>query len=245
MARGRELQTLKPGEYQATVFWSCGSGIEQRDRYAEQVRVKVTDKWAYIYPRDGEEIVKLSRTRNHSAQVYVGMTLREAIREKVSNSVMHGPRCSCNRSPYDDGDEYRVGENQYVDGSGELRPCIHTADWYESEIDERISRLPSDEQWPSILAQRRIDAVAAQAKLEAQERERIAARESGYGEWYQRDGQWLVKISGYSVGDAVTVRRRNGSTSRHILTVEIARDRYAVGQALPDLPATHTPIYVN
>jgi hypothetical protein len=132
MAKDRQLNRIKPGEYQATCFWREGTGIEERMRYAEHAGIKVDEKWGYIYLRDGEETVKLSRTRNQSAQVYVGKSLRDAMRERIANRVTHS------LSP---------GYEQY-EGESEQKWCcgdgctIHTPEWLEQEIGIRLSNAP-------------------------------------------------------------------------------------------------------
>jgi hypothetical protein len=165
MAKDRQLSRLTPGEYQATCFWESGSGIEQRTRYAENAGIKVEDKWVYIYLRNGEEVVKLSRTRNQSAQVYIDMTLRQAIAEKVSNSA-HSAAC-CHPANQELTIAHDVAcmnpRSTLYDETGCSCPIVrvpptpcktHTPQWFESAIDERIASLIADEQWSSVLAQR-------------------------------------------------------------------------------------------
>ena len=81
MARNRQCGRLKIGEYQGSAIWQCGSGIEERTRYAEGIGIKVAEKWVYLYLRDGEEIIRLSKKANTSAQLYqIG---RASCRERV------------------------------------------------------------------------------------------------------------------------------------------------------------------
>src|ERR1035437_10789284 len=44
MARNRQCDRLKIGEYQGAAIWQCGSGIEERTRYAEGIGIKVDEK---------------------------------------------------------------------------------------------------------------------------------------------------------------------------------------------------------
>jgi hypothetical protein len=223
MARQRKLKNIKTGEYQATIFWQTGTGIEERQRFAEHAGVKVDQKWAYIYLRDGEEIVKLSRTRNESAQMYVDMSLRQAIKERVTNGAMH-------MAGLEHLSTYRcAGIN-----TGKTFNCPqHTVEWFEGEIEDRISSLIRDEDWPSVLEQRKIDAAKAQQALELARVAREQAKEAGFGEWRKDGGQWLVCVENRRAGDIVPVRRRDGSVSHHELTVQVSDKLYKVGDEIP------------
>ncbi len=93
MARNRQCENLKLGEYQGAAIWQSGSGIEERTRYAEGIGIKVEEKWVSLYLRDGEEIVRLSRKTNDSAQIYLEMSLRDAVKERIVNGVENSSSC--------------------------------------------------------------------------------------------------------------------------------------------------------
>lgn len=230
MARKRELNRIQPGEYQATVLWSSGTGIEERPRYAECTGVKIMDKWAYIYLHDGEEIVKLSRTRNHSAQVYVDMSLRDAVRERIVNGVEGGSPCCWGRFGW-----ARNSGGEESLWSGDRTPCpLHTPEWLEERIDERVAEFISDEDWASVLAQRQIDAAKAQEALAQAAKERDEARVSGFAEWRKDGREWLVSVDDRSVGEIIPVRRRNGTVSWHELTVQVSPKLFRVGDEIQE-----------
>ncbi len=229
MARNRKCGNLTIGEYQGSAIWQCGSGIEERTRCAEGIGIKVAEKWVYLYLRDGEEVVRFSRKSNKSAQIYLDMTLRDALRERIVHSVENSSSCCWGQfeqeRPY-------TGENSLF---AERTQCkIHTTGWLESEIQAKLDLIITDEDWPSVLAQRRIDAVKAAECLVELEKEREAALESGFGEWRNNAGTWLVSIEGHSVGDIVGVRRRDGTVSHHEITVQVSTKLFKVGEAIPE-----------
>jgi hypothetical protein len=229
MARNRQCGWLKAGEYQGSAIWQCGTGIEERTRYAEGIGIKVDDKWVYLYLRDGEEIVRLSRKSNKSAQIYLDMTLRDALRERIVHSVENSSSCCWGQFGWE---RHCRGEDSL---NSERTPCnLHTAEWLESEIQATLDSITTDEEWPSVLAQRKIDAVKAEERLAEMERERDTAREAGYGEWRNSGGTWLVSIEGRGVGDIVAVRRRNGSVSHHELTVQVSPKLFSVSEEIPE-----------
>jgi hypothetical protein len=229
MSRDRQCGSLRLGEYQGAGIWQCGSGIEERTRYAEGIGIKVDEKWVYLYLRDGEEVVRLSRKTNTSAQIYLDMTLRDALRERIFNGVENNSSCCWGQFGWE---RHCGGEDSLY---AERTPCeIHTAEWLEAEIQSKLDAIISDEEWPSVLAQRRIDAVNAAERLAKMEEERGAAREAGYGEWRNSNGTWLVSIVGHSVGDIVAVRRRDGTVSHHEITVPVSPKLFKVGEAIPE-----------
>lgn len=183
MARNRQCEYLNIGQYQGAAIWQSGTGIEERTRYAEGIGIKVDDKWVYLYLRDGEEIVRLSRKSNKSAQVFLNMTLRDALRERIVHSVEHSSSCCWGHFGW----ERHCGGEDSLDS--ERTPCpVHTAEWLEEKIQGRLDSIITDEDWPSVLAQRKIDAVKAAERLAEMERERDAAREAGLGEWRNSGG---------------------------------------------------------
>lgn len=205
MARSRMLNMIGVGEYIATVFWSHGKGIEERTRFAEQIGVKVTDTWVYIYLRDGDEIIKLSRKRNTSAQVYINMTLRDVMRERTLNHIHNSTSCC-----------YAGERRDNVTFSG-LKCAIHTDAWIEAHIDSRIGELVTDNDWPAVLAQRKIEAARAEEFLAQRALEREQAKAQGFGEWRKLNGHWMIAVADHVQGDVVTVRRRSGALSMHKL----------------------------
>jgi hypothetical protein len=226
MAKMRQIKVIPPGEYQATIFWLEGSGLEQRERHAEYAGVKVDEKWVYIHLRDGEEIIRLLRRRNGSAQVYISMGLREAMREKIVNNVENSSRCCWGQFGMSRGN--RRGEGTL--GASRTPCAYHTAKWLEAEIEDRIGELTSDDDWPAILCARKKNA-------EQQMLPREAARAEGVAEWRKRDGDWVVYAEGRQVGDIVTVRRRSGSLSKHELVRCVADDLYLVGPEIRQVAA--------
>jgi hypothetical protein len=220
---------VKIGEHQGAAIWQSGSGIEERNRYAEGIGIKVDAKWVNLYLRDGEEIVRLNRKTNTSAQIYLGMTLRDALRERIVNGVENNSSCCWGKFGWE---RHCGGEDSLY---SERTPCpLHTPEWLESEIQAKLDSIITDEGWPSVLAQRKIDAVKAAERLTEMEWERDAAREAGFGEWRNSGGTWLVSIEGRSVGDIVAVRRRDGTVSHHGLTVQVSPKLFKVGEAIPE-----------
>jgi hypothetical protein len=229
MARNRKCGNVKIGEYQGTAIWQSGSGIEERTRYAEGIGIKIAEKWVYLYLRDGEEIVRLSRKSNKSAQIYLDMTLRDALQERIVHSVENSSSCCWGQFGW----ERHCGGEDSLDS--ERTPCPrHTTEWLEEEIQGRLDSIITDEDWPSVLALRKIDAVKATERFAEMEKEREAARESGFGEWRNSGGTWLVSIDGHSVGDIVAVRRRNSTVSHHEITVQVSPKLFKVGEAIPE-----------
>ena len=229
MARNRQCKHLKIGEYQGAAIWQSGSGIEERTRYADGIGIKVDEKWVYLYLRDGEEIVRLIRRTNKSAQVYLDMTLRDALKERIINHVESSSTCCWGKFGWE---RHWAGENSLY---SERTPCsLHTAEWLESEIQAKLDSIISDEEWPSILAQRKIDAVKAAERLVELGKERQEARDAGFGEWRNSGGTWLVSVEGHRVGDIVAVRRRSGTVSHHVLTVQLSAKLFRVGEEIPE-----------
>lgn len=206
MARLRQLRHLPPGEHQATVFWQEGSGLSAHERCAEFAGIKVTPAWTYIYPSaDSNEVIRLSTKRNTSAQVYIGMSLREAMLERVANWISNSTSC-CWGKP------------------SSRRDCpTHTAEWVDEEVDRRVTaQRQAEEQWPAELARR-------QAEYTASLPERIAAIDAGLGEWRRTGNGWAIAIAGHQSGDQVKVRRRDGTQSTHVLGDQVGEDIYADG----------------
>jgi len=229
MAKWNQAWCIKPGEYNGSATWRTGHGIEERERAAEDIGIKVDEKWVYLYLRDGEEIVRLSRKTNTSAQVYLNMTLRDALKERIVNGVENNSSCCWGNFGWE---RHCGGEDSLY---SERTPCtLHTSEWLESETLAKLDSIITDEEWPSILAQRKIDAVKAAERLAEMEKEREEAREAGYGEWRNSGGTWLVSIEGHSVGEIVAVRRRNGIVSHHELTVQVSPKLFKVGEAIPE-----------
>lgn len=229
MARNRKCRSLKIGEYQGAAIWQSGSGIEERTRYAEGIGIKVAEKWVYLYLREGEEIVRLSRKTNESAQIYLEMTLDDALKERIVNGVENNSSCCWGRFGWE---RHCGGENSL---DSERTPCPHhTVEWLEGEIQAKLDSIITDEDWPSVLAQRKIDAVKAAERIAEMEKEREEAREAGYGEWRNNEGTWLVSIEGHSVGDIVAVRRRNGTVSHHELTAQVSPKLFKAGEEIPE-----------
>jgi hypothetical protein len=225
MARNRQCGNLTIGEYQGAAIWQSGSGIEEQTRHVEGIGIKVAEKWVYLYLRDGDEIVRLSRKTNKSAQIYLSMPLREALKERIVNGVENNSSCCWGQFGWE---RHCGGEDSLY---SERTPCPHhTAEWLEGEIQAKLDSIITDEDWPSVLAQRKIDAVKAEERLAEMEREREASRESGLGEWRNSSGTWLVSIDGHGVGDIVAVRRRNGNVSHHELTVQVSPKLFIAGE---------------
>jgi hypothetical protein len=240
MAKKRELKCIAPGEYQATCFWREGKGIEDRFRYAENAGIKVEEKWAYIYLRDGEEIIKLSRTRNESAQVYVDKSLREAIAERVINGTRHqirgesatehtNVRTYATSAAWNENETVTVTD-YWCNGDG----CTtHTPAWFAAEIDSRIAALISDADWPNVLSQRKIDEANAEAALKQSAVDRAKAKADGCGEWRKDNGEWLVAADNQRVGDIIPVRRRDGSIANYELVAQVSPKLFKVGAEIP------------
>jgi hypothetical protein len=116
----------------------------------------------------------------------------------------------------------------------------------ESQTALRRERLIPDSDWPAVLALRRIDAVKAQQELERRAREREEAKKTGMVEWRSCDGQWLIRVDGKQEGDVVTVRRKDGTTSRHILGKEQGGGLYLSARELTEeVPAQEPPVQIN
>ena len=230
MARNRQCGNLKVGEYQGAAIWQSGSGIEERTRHVEGIGIKVVEKWVYLYLRDGEEIVRLNRKTNKTAQVYLDMTLRDAFKERIVNGVVNNSSCCWGQFGWE---RHCGGEDSL---HSERTPCtLHTTKWLESEIQERLDSIITNEEWPSVLAQRKIDAAKDAERLAEMEKEREAAREAGFGEWRNSGGTWLVSIEGHSVGDIVAVRRLDGTVSHHEITEQVSPKLFKVGEAIPEV----------
>jgi hypothetical protein len=45
MAKWRQAKRIEVGEYNGSATWRTGSGIEERERAAEDIGIKVTEKW--------------------------------------------------------------------------------------------------------------------------------------------------------------------------------------------------------
>lgn len=229
MARNRQCGHLKIGEYQGAAIWQSGSGIAERTRCAEGIGIKVAEKWVYLYLRDGQEVVRFSRKANMSAQVYLDLTLHDAMKERVVNGVENNSSCCWGQFGWE---RHCGGEDSLY---SERTPCsIHTAEWLEGEIQAKLDSIITDEDWPVVLAQRKIDAVKAAERLAEMEKEREEAREAGFGEWRVRGGTWLVSIEGHSVGDIVAVCRRNGTVSHHELSVQVSPKLFEVGEEIAE-----------
>jgi len=201
MAKDRQVERLAIGEHTGTAFWRSGRGIEERERYAEGIRIEVEDKWVCLHLASGE-LVRLRRSgraANESAQIYLNMTLDQALREKAENYCFS----TAGLGPPPPEEKIEMGK-----------------EW-------RRERLVSDEDWPAILAQRKIDAAKAQEELERRASEREKARMAGMAEWRSHGGQWLIRVDRRREGDVVTVRRKNGTSSRHILGGEQGPGLYA------------------
>jgi hypothetical protein len=200
MAKWRQAGHVKEGEYHGSATWRTGHGIEERERAAEGIGIKVSEKWVYLYLRDGEEIVKLMRTTNTLAQIYPGMSLRDVMRERTLNYVINSTTC-------------RQISN------GELDNCeINTPEWMERAIEKRLSSIISDEDWPSVLAARKVEAQRAQEYLERKAQERQLAQVAGGGEWRQSQGCWKVwTLRQPKAGEAVIVLSRSGETTEVII----------------------------
>jgi hypothetical protein len=213
MARWRQAKQIEIGEYNGSATWRTGSGIEERERAAEDIGIKVTDKWVYLYLRDGEEIVRLSRTSNQSAQIYPNMSLRDVMRERVTNSVENSSQCCWGKFGWE---RHCGGEDSLY---SERTPCSrHTAEWLEDEITNRLDAIITDEEWPSVLEARKIEAWKAQEYLEQKAYERQLAQECGEGEWRRASGCWKVwTLREPKRGDTVIVRTKYGATTNVIV----------------------------
>jgi hypothetical protein len=160
----------------------------------------VAEKWVYLYLRDGEEIVKLSRTRNESAQIYVDMSLRDVMLERVTNYILSSTSCC------------------HVENGGMSTCEMHTPELIEQEVEARLSAVISDEEWPSVLEARKIEAREAQEYLEQKARERQLAQECGEGEWRRVSGCWKVwTLREPKRGDTTIVRTKYGETKKVII----------------------------
>jgi hypothetical protein len=200
MAKWRQAGRLEEGEYNGSATWRSGQGIEVRERAAEGIGIKVSEKWVYLFLRDGEEIVKLMRTTNTSAQIYPGMSLRDVMRERTLNHIVNSTT-------------FRQISN------AELDNCeINTPEWMEEAIEKRLSSIISDEDWPSVLAARKIEAQRAQEYMELKAQDRRLAQEAGGGEWRQSKGSWKIwTLRQPKAGETVIVRSRSGETTDVII----------------------------
>jgi len=231
MARERQVARLELGEHTGTAFWRTGRGIEERERYAEGIRIAVTEKWVYLHLVSGE-VVRLRRSggaANESAQIYVGMTVEQALREKAANY------CGQMLGVWE-----AIPPEEEVEGGPWRR--LATKGPAEEDIEKQMAlrreRLIADADWPAVLAQRRIGAVKAQEELERRAREREAAKKTGMAEWRSCDGQWLIRVDGKQEGDVVTVRRKDGTASRHVLGKEQGKGLYlSAGELTEEAPA--------
>jgi hypothetical protein len=157
------------------------------------------------------------------------MTLRDALKERIVNSVENNSSCCWGQFGWK---RHCGGEDSLY---SERTPCpLHTDEWLEQETLERLDSITTDENWPSVLAQRKIDAVKAAERLAELEKERSAAREAGFGEWRNINGTWLVSIDGHSVGDIVAVRRRNSTVSHHELTAQVSPKLFSAGEEIAE-----------
>jgi hypothetical protein len=200
MAKRRQAKWIKEGEYNGSATWYTGRGIEERERAAEDIGIKVIKKWVYLYLCDGEEIIKLMRSTNTSAQIYPDMTLREVMQERALNRLGNSTTCC-------------YGYYNLNSKCG-----VHTAEWLEVEIEDRLAEVISDEDWPSVLAKRKIEAQKAQECLEQKALERQLAQDSGEGEWRKSDGEWKVwTLRQPKVGSTAVVRTRSGDTKKVVI----------------------------
>lgn len=217
------LQRVAVGEYIGAAMWTQGDGVEGRYRNGEGIGIRVEENWVHLYLRDGEEVVKLSRKTNHSAQVFPGMTLREAVRQLLLNKLSNSTRCCYGRYG---GYGIEMERDTHL-----AKPCpTHSQQWIEDEttrcLQKEMANVISDEDWPAELARRR-------AEADAQAGVRQQARDSGEGEWRKHGKQWLVSIRDHAPGDVVVVRRKNGSTAQCRLGQQVKEGLYEA-EKLPE-----------
>jgi hypothetical protein len=117
--------------------------------------------------------------------------------------------------------ELRMGTSLRWRGQpySERTPCKHhTTEWLENEIEEMLASVISDEDWPSILAARKIEALRAQEYMERKAQERQLAQQAGEGEWRRANGTWKVwTLCQPKAGDTVIVRSRYGEAKNVII----------------------------
>ena len=176
------------------LFCLTGKGLAQHQRLAEGITVEVSEAEVLLHLIDGE-LIHLSRQRDNSAQVFLGMSLRDAVRERTHNRVTYGTRCDHKSAT-----------------------CIHTPAWYEEQIDQRLAQfVVDDDEWPTVLEARRVDAArekAQKADLVSQSR---WAQDLGFAQWIKVGDGWFVLAKDHKKGDEVTVRTKAGKISVHIL----------------------------
>lgn len=222
MARKRQLQNIQLGDHIASVLWLEKCGHIYRERAAGSVPVRVEEKWMYIYLRDGEEVVKLSRTRNLSAQVYVCMNLEAVMREKVINGVEGSSQCCWGKFGW-----VRACNGEDALWEKRNKRCkVHTDKWLKEQIAEKLDAIMSDEEWAT--------SVAVQQKKAAGRVEAIA---SGFAEWRRHGKEWCIYAEDYKPGAVVQVRRRSGTVSSHRLGEQVAEDLYMLGEEVPQQEA--------
>ncbi|MGA2852232.1 MAG: hypothetical protein ABSE46_24775 [Terracidiphilus sp.] len=160
MGHSRLPKALEVGTYQGAAIWESGHGIEQRTRHADGIGIKVDAQWVHLYLHDGEEVVSLRRSTNNSAQIYPNMSLRDAMRERITNNLIRNCRvCSGEEEPPTDATNAADAErsashwNQWHERRGETPPPefiftprvhLHTAEWLEAEIDARMKKIAAE-----------------------------------------------------------------------------------------------------
>lgn len=231
MSRFRQLNSIAPGEYTATVTWFASVGGEEFHRIAESVGVKVESKWVYVYLFDGEEVVKLSRTRNESAQVYLDMTSAEMMREKIINRVENSSQCCWGKFGW----VRSCGGEESLWEPRTKRCKLHTAKWLKEEIAQDLHSYVTPEHWPEVAAQAEADAAAKEAARPLIEAAATAAREQakaeGFAEWKKIGSGWCISVADHQVGDVVSVRTRSGEVTKHTLGESVGAGIYkSVGE---------------
>jgi hypothetical protein len=215
MARERQCKYLPLGEYNGSAMWRSGSGIEERLRCAEGIGIEITELWVCVHLKDGEEIVRFNRKTNRSAQIYLNMSLRDALKEQIINGVTHSSNCCRGQFGF---------QRQ---GGGKRCPCgLHTPEWLEAQVDSRLENIVTDEEWPAVLAQHEVDAAVAQGREDA--------KAAGSGEWYRFDRHWCISIAGRNAGEIVPVRRRDGTVSLYQLGKKVSEKLYMPGPEVRD-----------
>jgi len=159
MGHDRLPKALEVRSYQGAAVWKSGRGIEQHTRYADGVGIKVDAQWVQLFLRDGEEVVRLRRTTNKSAQIYPNMSLRDALRERITNNLTTNCRvCRGEEEAPTDASNAAETEralahwNKWHERRGEtpppppesfstLRVHLHTAEWLEAEIETRMEKI--------------------------------------------------------------------------------------------------------
>ncbi len=216
MSRNRELNRVPEGNHIATVIWSQSCGGLSRLRVAEATTIKVDSRWVYVYLEDGEEVVKLSRTRNTSAQVYLGITLADVFRERIVNEVENSSRCCYGQFGW-----RRPSGHISGDGGRQKRCKVHTEQWLLRQIKRQIAAIETDKQWAARLA--------FAAKQRDAQTDAIA---QGLATWRKFDGEWVVCVEGHEPGDLVTVRTRAGLKSEVTLGRRLAEDLFTPGETV-------------